>query len=609
MVNRFAVYSPILGVRQDYPWILLSKAVTKDNTAVQIWNGELRKQKMRTKELVRDYYGISSIDTSGNTISITGNYVAQFPSGASITIYDSDDNYETITLNTTGEYNSTSTVLTATTSIALADAEYVFNNEHVGSNDPASIDFLKVGFLDGNCALRYETLRLSYGTERLIGFTKAHIYYWNSALTRWDELFECSSDCTYWDADQYGDHLVATNNIDRPLQWDGNSANVFEPIDTQYTATTSDYISKAQFIGEYQNYLLLGNVELSNGTRYQEHIYFSNVGQGVITDGFRQDMGGDAGAVRITGSGDISGGFGKWQGYLIIFKRKSIRKLWNTGDTIPFQQSELLDDIGCVAPGSVGKDWEGNLYYYGTDKSFREITTGIISDGINKTARDVNPEHVGLIRFLAVDEYNELRWAIPYGNSATANNKIVVYKPKERRWDTDIDIAVTAFGSYTRQFSLTWNTLPFSTWDSWGWDSWDSVESATDFYIDICSDDNGYTYALHGGYFDDGQEYESSFEITTDLTDKKTLPLFKRILHMYVYVQKESTGTLTLSVKRDNENSFQSVGSINLTGEETILRQHVPCNIRGRHFLFKVSGTSEFRFIGVEMEFVTAGYR
>jgi hypothetical protein len=277
--------------------------------------------------------------------------------------------------------------------------------------------------------------------------------------------------------------------------------------------------------------------------------------------------------------------------------------------SIPFEQSELSPDIGCIAPGSVGNDWSGDLYYYGTDKAFHGMTAGNVSKGIDKTARDINPSLVEQIRFIAVDEYKELRWAIGYGNSATANNKIVVYRPLERRWDTDMDIAVTAFGTYTQQSNYTWDTLPFDSWDEWGWDSWDSIEASSDFPVDICSDANGYTYALHGGYLDNGAEYDSSFEISTDLADKRGLMQHKRITQMYVYIQKETSGTLTFTAKRDNEESWQSLGSVSLTGDGTILRQRLAIDITARHFLIKTTGTSAFRVLGFEFEYELAGLR
>ena len=605
----FGIYAPVLGEHEEFPWIFLQKAVTKDNSYVQIWDGEIRKAKMRTPELMRTIHTVSTVDTSANTIQISGNVTSMYGYGDSVTLYDSDDNYEEFTLSTTSTYSSPYTTLTVSGDItASTPDEFVINSGGMGSNDPASADFRKVAFPDGNPALDYQTLTLSNGTERLCGFTAEHIYYWNTTLTTWSVLHTCSAECTYWSTAKYGDNLCATNNIDRPVYWDGSSATTFENIDTRYASSSSDYIAKAKYISSYHNYIFLGNVELSNSTRYQSHVYWSTIGEGLTAGGWIQAAGADAGSVYIEGHGEITGGFGQWEGYLCIFKRRSIRKMWFTALSIPFEQSELSPDIGCLAPGSVGNDWSGDLYFYGTDKAFHGMTNGNISQAIDKTARDINPSLVENIRFIAVDEYKELRWSIGYGNSATANNKIVVYKPGERRWDTDMDIAVTAFGTYTQQSSYTWDTLPFSSWDEWGWDSWDAIDASADFPIDICSDASGYTYQLHGGYLDDGSEYESSFVLSTDLTDKRGLMMNKRITQVYVYVQKETSGTLSLSIKRDNEESWQSLGSVALTGSQTILRNRLSINKTARHFLIQVAGDTAFRFLGMEFEYELAGY-
>ena len=75
-VSRFAIYSPTMGLREDVPGILLDKAFTRDNMNVQIWEHEIRKMKLRTKEMVRTIYPVSTLDTSSNTISISGNHVS-----------------------------------------------------------------------------------------------------------------------------------------------------------------------------------------------------------------------------------------------------------------------------------------------------------------------------------------------------------------------------------------------------------------------------------------------------------------------------------------------------------------------------------------------------
>jgi hypothetical protein len=608
----FRIYSPTIGKRADFPNILLPNAVTLDNESVQFWEGEIRTQKLRTKELVRTTYAVSEITTSTSTVKITGSYVSLFASGATVALYNlSDDSYEDHTLSTTSTYDGTSTILTVAGTITAPTFERVFNSVNVASTDPANANFLKVGSPDSNAFIRYERFVISDGTERLVGFTEANIYYWDTAATEWNLLFTSAGTCTYWDAAQYGDYLAVTNNVDRPQYWDGNSATTFEDLDTNY-ATTASHISKAKFIVAWNDYILLGNIETSDGVRYQHWIACSNIGEGIAANGWRQDTGGDAGFYAIAGDGEIEGGFGIWKSLLFVFKSRSIRKLWFVGGSIPIAQDHAFQSIGCSAPGSVGNDMNEDLYFYGNDAAFHSMGKGIISAAIDSTARNINPSLLELLRFQLMDEYKEVRWAIPHGSSATANNKVVVFRPlsgENGRWETDINIAVTAFGEYSRQINYTWDTLPYESWDDWGWESWDAAEEVAGFALELCGDADGYTYLMHGGYLDNGSAYTSSFVLTTDLADKQGLPGYKRVLFMHVYVRAEASGTLSLAVKRDNETSWQDQGSVALTGNEEILRQRLAVDFRGRHFLVKGSGTSKFSFVGIEFEFIYVGER
>ena len=88
-------------------------------------------------------------------------------------------------------------------------------------------------------------------------------------------------------------------------------------------------------------------------------------------------------------------------------------------------------------------------------------------------------------------------------------------------------------------------------------------------------------------------------ELHTDLTDKKGLSFYKRLLDMDLYVRKEDSGTLTIEIKRDNETTWQTVGTIDLSGDEDILIQHLAVDLRAKTFLIKVSGTDHYRFLGI----------
>ncbi len=491
--------------------------------------------------------------------------------------------------------------------------EYLFKTDDVVSTDPISEDFLKVQTPDTYPIMRYERIVMSdaAATERLIGFTKAHVYYWNAAETIWEEIFACSSDCDYWDATQYGDWLCATNNVDKPIKWDCDSASTCTYIDTQISDSTSDYITKAKFIKSFRNYLFLGNVTLSDGNAYQHYIYWSAVAQGISDEGFNpnatfDDVASDAGSAWVDGDGEISGGFAIWQSYLVIFKRWSTRKLWATLTDLTFAQDYLLPATGCVAPGSVINDREDKLYFYASDKHIHEITLGRLSYAVSGIVRDINPTYYDKIRAAFIDEYNEIWWAVPYGNAATENNKVLVLS--QDKWLVR-DMAIYAFGKYSRQVSYKWDTLPYPSWDKWAWDSWDATDANEDFLVDLCSDNAGCSYEAHGAYTDDGDAYTSYFVLTTDFANKSALAYFKRLLRIYLYFRREPLSSVFVYVKRDNELKWQDLGSVNLAGDYDIIRKELVCDVRSKHFLFKIGSSDRFSFVGAEFDFIQQGER
>lgn len=127
--------------------------------------------------------------------------------------------------------------------------------------------------------------------------------------------------------------------------------------------------------------------------------------------------------------------------------------------------------------------------------------------------------------------------------------------------------------------------------------------------INICSDYSGYTYKLMRSETDDGEAYTAYFVISTDLANKQGLSFYKRILDMDLYFNNEDSGTATISVKRDNETSWVSLGSVSLAGDDDIIIKHLAVDVRAKHFLFKISASNHFEFLGVLFQFIPIGMR
>ena len=225
---RFRIYSPTLGVREDFSVILLNKAITPELSNVQSWNGEMRKAKLRAPELIRTSYLINSSDAVNTSVNLsTSGHAAEFASGDSLVMYitsgDNSGNNTSRTVVSANDDGATTKIFFVEEVTGVEVGQYLANAINVPDTDPSSNDFLKVATPDGFEVIRSHRFITSNETERLVAFTKEHIYFWNTTLTRWSILYTSSLDTTtYWDCDEYGDYLVATNGIDRPIQWDGN---------------------------------------------------------------------------------------------------------------------------------------------------------------------------------------------------------------------------------------------------------------------------------------------------------------------------------------------------------------------------------------------------
>lgn len=122
-------------------------------------------------------------------------------------------------------------------------------------------------------------------------------------------------------------------------------------------------------------------------------------------------------------------------------------------------------------------------------------------------------------------------------------------------------------------------------------------------------------YNSHGSYSDKGQPVTAYFVLSTDLADLQAMRWFKRLLAMYLVIQKSGSEALTVEVKRDNEPYWQSAGTVTVASQANdVLTERVSAtggvDFRAKRFQIKVSSTSSlFRFLGIEFDYVMSGER
>jgi hypothetical protein len=609
-IKYFGIVSPNMtyGEREDIPSIALPNAFTCENKNIIIKDSEIQRFKMRLPELLESRYSNGTITATNGSAVITGVNTGWRGSVATHTPYWVGRKF-TITDSLSIEREYTIASVDTATQITLTE-------NYEGATE-SGLDY-KIGTIgqkvrtpDENPAIHYHRMVIITGgssLEYLFVFTKAHIYLWNYAWSAFVLKFTCSSDCLMWDTAEINNQIVATNNIDKVQIWGTTPENEFANLGGASGIPIGGglYIQKAKMVIVYENYLILGWVDV-NGTTYSKSIYWA----GRETTDFDQTGSTDAGAAIVEG-GDSLVAFAEEDGNLIIGKEKSTHRYWLVTSSDVFN-GDKINDIGWLSRRCHENDKNGRLFWLTNDFSIREVRTPYsFSKPKDKTFKEINTDYAAYSAAVFLNEYGLILFSIPVGSEATGNNKVLWFDPERGRWG-ELGLEVAAFGEYTRQEVYDWINLPFDSWDEWGWDNWNDAENSVGWPLNLCSDYSGYTYDLHAAQKDDGENYTGYVVLATDMTNKQALNLYKRLEEMILFFRNEGAGTAEISIKRDSESDWQSIASVSLNGNEDILQLRIGMDkvghLRARHFLVKISGSNVFRFLGMFFGYLPDGYR
>ena len=451
------------------------------------------------------------------------------------------------------------------------------------------------------------------GTEYEFVFTKAHIYKWDETNKQYDVFWTCTGDCVLWDTVSIDGKIIATNGVDFVLVWDETTpGTIFVPLDTaaglDLDGAGTSLLTTAKYCSTCEGYLILGAVT-EGGTYYGRRERWSSYND--VSD-FNVNGNGDTYFKDFLEGSDVIKGFGNYSyggtNYLVVFKERSTYVQWLVESLSIWNIDRLAGNVGLLATHSVCNDKEGNLYYFASDYTVRKFREGIISMPKDVTIRGMNITYQNYIEAAFIDSYNQIWWSIPSSLSSTGNDKIVALNLDYNTWH-DYPFAIRAFGDWSQQESYTIDGLDSLSDSIDGLDaalpSIDYVTSIVGFPLDIAADYSGYCYVLHSSETEKEVAVTREFVISTDMENKLALGYFKRIGRVYVYIAgRSTTGTISLSVKRDNEASWQSIGSISLLSSRKYALVELTPDIRARHFLIRGTSTVLFDFVGliVDME-------
>jgi len=601
-LTDFAIISEKLGKQEGVPTILLPESFVADGSA-DIYErfGEYRKNKGRLFDLVDNngdpiacpiyIHAVTAVDQGGKKFTISGNHTDTLGSYTTVRANASTGNDGLYTVDTIADSG-------ANTEITVVEAL---------SDDTADGNL----FLGATPILRqHRHVRQATDVEYFLIATAYHIFLWSYSAKTLTVKFTCGTPASVlrWEIVTHLDNIYATNNVDLVQIYDINDSpsNSFADLGSASGLNVDGvlYITKAKHMASYESYLHLGYVTYSDSAVYPQRDHWCSRGD---TTDWDTTGAGDAGAKDFTNTSAFLRGYGRWSDSLIVFStdRHYRGNLVTADDVFAWKEEELK--VGALSADCITNDKAGRLFWLASDLSIREIRTSFdVSETVKKTMEAINASVAEYSQAAYITEHNSICFALPV-NSSETNNIILEYFI-----DTGSgfrhNIPVRSFGNFTRQSSFTYDSEPFfsnyATYAEWGaaWQLYDVNRSIQGYPLDMVSDYSGYLYELNGAILDAGDTYTSTLIFSTTLTTEKSLNLYKRVNNgAYFFFNRKSSGTVSISVKRDTEYSWQSLGDVSIADETNpeVVIVHLPFDVRFRTAQFRLQSSDDMEFLGM----------
>jgi len=589
----FGITSPMLGVRDNIPRILLTEAfvnrysrnVLVKDQVIQKMQGRLPAFKDSSGDQIatpKYIYSITAVDQANHKFTISGNHASEISAETTLRVNGSTGNDKLYTLVSATDVGSTTEVVVSE-NIPDATAD---GNLFVGITPIMAY---------------YCHTHLSTGVDYLLVATAYHILLWNDTLKTYTVKFTCSSpdDVESWSFASVRNKVYATNNVDLIQVWDVDTpSGSFADLDSSSGLDLGggSYCTKAKYLFNYRGYLLVGYTT-ENGELYPKRVRWCTQYDPEDFD----ETNPEPGHVDFETTQGYITGFARYLDYIIVAKSDDIVSGYLTTEDIVFVWSSMPYKTGCLSQDTLINDKDGNLYWLADDLTIRNTRNRDIIPQLRNTIKDLNLVNCKNAKAIYDPTLNIIYFAVPSG--ASEQNNLVVAYDVERGVATLADMDVACFGAYYQQERYTYDSLPYSDYDSWGsaWGQYDYGMNEAGSKVIIAADYEGNTYQFGATTTDKGDTFTGTIYIETDLTGQKSLNIFKRLNdRVRLFFKALDDGDVTVSVQVDGNDTWHTIGTGSLASSSgDWVELEFVCDVRGKHFTFKIESDAMFVFYGM----------
>lgn len=573
-------FLPNKGIVLDKPEEFLKNAYSTMNS----------RNMMFDSEYLRGRYGMKKFDTAalnGAVLKIDqfwrddSTWYLLFCTTTDIYQYDfSNTRFDILTpLYTTG-----------TITIAAGSLDTVTGSGTTWSTNLKAGDFIKIGSgsvhtgstwyeiasvdSDTQLTLTGDAVETSAGTAYV-----ARQIFNGSSTNQWHAV-------TFQDTN-FGITWIATNGVDTPIRYSGSGqVTALATVPTGFTTCRYLQVYKSRL-------LLMWTVEggVNNTIRYR----WSSVADcETYDDNHFEDL--------TDPLYDIMG-TELWGDYCVIFRERDAQIVrWIGGDEI-FTAERNDACAGVWAPNSIIKT-ELWIFYYGPDNKFHRwnmLRDDTITDDIFPYTKEFDPNMETEIFGWYVEIYDQIRWFVPYG-STNYHNACIVYNVAEqttRIWEYQQAQATACMGEYLRTDDLYCDDPvvgeEYCDEKSGYFDDRNYLDGAPNI---IAGGYDGYIRSLDDGFDDDGTDFNRIFESVRD--NFKSPHRIKRLRKQQHWLVAESSGSVTVKLKKDDNNSFETTTkSISLVNSaRDIIKENITLDKHAQNFKTRIEAVNHFELLG-----------
>jgi len=362
-----------------------------------------------------------------------------------------------------------------------------------------------------------------------------------------------------------------------------------------------------------------------------------------------------AGNVAVDGADKIVG-TAKVADYLIVFKERSIWRMWQVGGDLVFNMAKIIDGISCPSELAACTGESGELYFFSTDKRIR-VTTGspgdvqAISDAIDPILKTVRDGCIDRVRLMYSKKTDCLLVSIPANGSD--NNNMILSLNRKGAW-TRLNIAASALVEYEEKQVWTIDNNPYNQPPNPYDNSLDAVPNTITLdYDDNLSLNRNELFASPADskfrrlFVSTSQVSEADkayFVLSTDLNQGGGgLASYKRLVRFKPIFRNPNGATITIKIRCDmvytNTTQYLSdpptdvkpdwqpitrfetwdyeKNCMKIVSKETFVLKteqdfemlDIPCSWRAKTYDIRIESRDMFEFVGAFFEYTEAGLR